>query len=51
MVKKKHFRNLLGPDALYVTIVRHPTDVFESLYAYADFQTVLKLNIHDYIKR
>jgi len=40
----------LGPDVFYTTIIRHPTDVFESLYAYADFQTVLKLSLHEYIK-
>ena len=44
-------RNLLGPDAIYVTILRHPVDLFESLYAYANFQTVMKLSIHEYIKR
>lgn len=43
-------RDLLGPDAVYVTILRHPVDLFESLYAYTNFQTVLKLNLHEYIQ-
>lgn len=45
------FRDLLGPDAVYVTILRHPVDLFESLYAYTNFQTVLKLSLHEYIAR
>ena len=43
-------RDLLGPDAMYVTILRHPVDLFESLYAYTNFQTVLKLSLHEYIE-
>ena len=43
-------RDLLGPDAVYVTILRHPVDLFESLYAYSNFQTVLKLSLHEYIE-
>lgn len=43
-------RELLGPDAVYVTILRHPVDLFESLYAYSNFQTVLKLSLHEYIE-
>merc|ERR1712223_1856904 len=43
-------RDLLGPDAVYVTILRHPVDLFESLYAYTNFQSVLKLSLHEYIE-
>ena len=44
------FRYLLGPKAVTFTILRHPIQVFESLYAYADFNAILKLDIHEYIK-
>jgi len=43
-------RYLLGPKAVTFTILRHPVDLFESLYAYANFQTILKLTLHEYIQ-
>ena len=45
------FRDLLGDDATYFTILRNPVDLFESLYSYVDFQTALKLDLHSYIQR
>ena len=44
------YRSLLGPKAVTFTILRHPVDLFESLYAYANFQTILKLTLHEYIQ-
>lgn len=43
-------RQLLGPEAKFITILRNPVDVFESLYAYANFDGTLKLDIHQYIQ-
>ena len=50
LIKYSSYRYLLGPKAVTFTILRHPVDLFESLYAYANFQTILKLTLHEYIQ-
>lgn len=38
-------RAVLGPDPAFVTIVREPASLFESLYSYYDFKTKTRLNL------
>ena len=45
-------RNLLGNNAMYVTILRHPADLFESMFNYfPKFEKELKMDLQTYIKR
>ncbi|XP_037793392.1 galactose-3-O-sulfotransferase 3-like [Penaeus monodon] len=39
---------VLHQDALWITIVRNPVDVFESLYAYYDLREIYRLDVNDF---
>lgn len=38
-------RAVLGPNPVFITIVREPATLFESLYSYYDFEHVTRLNL------
>ena len=41
--------SLLGPDAVFTTILRNPTDVFESLYSYYRLEKRLNASVEHFI--
>lgn len=41
-------RALLGPAATFVSIVRDPVDLFESLYTYARWDQLFKTSLYRY---
>ncbi|XP_077545408.1 galactosylceramide sulfotransferase-like [Haemaphysalis longicornis] len=42
---ESEMRAVLGPDPVFITIVREPATLFESLYSYYDFERVTRLNL------
>ena len=45
----KQFVDLLGPNAIYFTILRDPSDAFESLYEYVGLEVTFGMNLTDFI--
>ena len=45
------FEKLLGPEATYFTILRDPSDAFESLYSYMNFQGELRMGLSEFLNR
>ena len=44
------FSKMMGSDALFVTILRNPVEQFESRFKYYNFQDVLHVDIHEYLR-
>ena len=42
-------KKLVGIDAIFITILRDPVDVFESGYVYFGIENILELDINEYI--
>lgn len=47
----EQFRFVLGSDAVFFTILRDPSEVFESLFTYASFEEAYQINITEYLRR
>eukprot|EP00095_Tigriopus_kingsejongensis_P009403 maker-scaffold1676_size31565-snap-gene-0.11 protein:Tk09403 transcript:maker-scaffold1676_size31565-snap-gene-0.11-mRNA-1 annotation:"unnamed protein product" len=47
---KEQYRKLLGPNAIFVTILRNPADQFESQYEFFKLQYTFKLTLSQYIE-
>ncbi|XP_059086821.1 galactosylceramide sulfotransferase-like isoform X2 [Tigriopus californicus] len=45
------FKFLLGSKAVFFTILREPSEVFESLFSYVSFEEKLQVNISEYLQR
>ncbi|XP_059094550.1 galactosylceramide sulfotransferase-like [Tigriopus californicus] len=45
------YRTLLGPSAVFSTILRNPVHTFESQYSYYGFESHYRMNISEYLKR
>ena len=48
---QKEFSKILGPGTKYVTILRDPTDAFESLYNYAGLGDAFKTSFINYVEK
>ena len=47
---QKEFSKILGPGSKYVTILRDPSDAFESLYNYAGLGDAFKTSFINYVQ-
>ena len=43
------FVKLLGSDAVFITVLRDPSDAFESLYQYSELEDTFGMNLSDFI--
>ena len=48
---QEEFSKILGPGTKYVTILRDPTDAFESLYNYAGLGDAFKTSFINYVEK
>ena len=45
------FKDLLGPEAVYFTILRDPSDTFESLFSYIHMNAHLEMGLNSFIDK
>ena len=46
-----YFARLLGPEAFFFTILRDPTEAFESYYSYANLEMETRMNLSTFINK
>ncbi|XP_045136150.1 galactose-3-O-sulfotransferase 3-like isoform X2 [Portunus trituberculatus] len=44
-------KKVMPEDTVFFTIVREPTDLFQSLFTYSKFQEITGLSLHEYVRR
>ena len=48
---QEYIQNILGPGAVYFSVIRDPSEAFESMFSYFKFKKRYNIGFEEYVQR